>query len=327
MTGKPQDLTEAPDPGPDPFAPALEKLRLEGSIFLRGEYSEAWAFESPDAQMAAAMLHPGAERVILFHVVAHGRCFISTDGEPHWADTGDIIVLPYGDQHVMGGVEPVDPVSMVTLLAPPPWSELPVVRHGSGGGRTDIVCGYLHSEDPLFDPALRALPSVFVVRPPDEATKRWVGASFEFAVAGGGNADSTRLSELLLTEALKLHLASAPAADRGLLAALRDPVLAPALALLHGQPERHWTVADLASEVAVSRSVLDQRFREVLGRSPIRYLADWRMHVADDLLATTKSTVAAISRQVGYESEEAFSRAFKRARGLSPAAWRAARQG
>ena len=323
MTGKPGQMTETPDP----LSPALEKLRLEGAIFLRGEYSEAWAFESVQSEMAVAMLRPGAERLIFFHVVANGRCFISTDGEPHWADTGDIIVLPYGDPHVMGGVEPVDPVPMATLMAPPPWSELPVVRHGSGGGRTDIVCGYLHSEDPLFDPALRALPSVFVVRPPDQATKQWVRASFEFAVAGGGNADSTRLSELLLTEALKLHLATAPAADRGLMAALRDPVLAPALALLHGEPDRHWTVADLASDVAVSRSALDQRFRQVLGRSPIRYLADWRMHLADDLLATTKSTVGAISRQVGYESEEAFSRAFKRARGLSPAAWRAVRQG
>ncbi|HUR47992.1 MAG TPA: AraC family transcriptional regulator [Acidimicrobiales bacterium] len=325
MTGKPEQMTETPDP--EPVAPALDKLRLEGAIFLRGEYSEAWAFESVQAEMAAAILHPGAERVILFHVVANGRCFISTDGEPHWADTGDIIVLPYGDQHVMGGVEPVDPVAMASLISPPPWSELPVVRHGSGGGRTDIVCGYLYSEDPLFDPALRALPSVFVVRPPDEATKQWVGASFEYAVAGGGDQGSTRLSELLLTEALKLHLGSAPAADHGLMAALRDPVLAPALGLLHGEPDRHWTVADLAGQVAVSRSVLDQRFRQVLGRSPIRYLADWRMHLADDLLAETKSNVGAIAREVGYESEEAFSRAFKRARGLSPAAWRATRQG
>ena len=326
MTGKPEDLTEAPDR--EPLAPALDKLRLEGALYLRGEYSEAWAFRAPDGAMTATFLVPGAERLILFHVVASGRCFVTPDGgETHWANAGEIIVLPYGHEHVMGGEEAAEPIDLVALVDDPPWEEMPVVRHGAGGGRTDIVCGYLQSDDPLFDPALRALPPAFVVRPPDDPTKQWVKASFEYALAGGGDAGSTRLSELMLTEALKLHLATAPAADRGLLAALRDPVLAGALSLLHAQPDRHWTVSDLASEVAVSRSVLDQRFRQVLGRSPIRYLADWRMHLADDLLATTTSTVAAISRQVGYESEEAFSRAFKRARGLSPAAWRAARQG
>ena len=124
---------------------------------------------------------------------------------------------------------------------------------------------------------------------------------------------------------LDAHLATAPAADQGWIAALRDPVLAPALALLHGSPGRRWTVADLASGAAVSRSLLDERFRQVLGRSPIRYLTEWRMHLADELLATTDTGVVAIAHRVGYESEEAFSRAFKRARGLSPSHWRAAR--
>jgi transcriptional regulator GlxA family with amidase domain len=124
---------------------------------------------------------------------------------------------------------------------------------------------------------------------------------------------------------LRVHLATAPAADRGWLAALHDPVLAPALSLLHGAPERRWTVAELASGAAVSRSLLDARFREILGRSPIRYLTEWRMHLAAELLATSHLSVLTIARRVGYESEEAFSRAFKRARGLSPSHWRAAR--
>ena len=122
---------------------------------------------------------------------------------------------------------------------------------------------------------------------------------------------------------LRLHVATAPAADRGWLAALRDPVLAPALAELHRTPERKWTVADLAAAANVSRSLLDERFRDALGRSPIRYLTDWRLHVAKDLLATTTLGVAAVARRVGYDSEEAFSRAFKRAYGRAPAHWRA----
>jgi AraC-like DNA-binding protein len=140
--------------------------------------------------------------------------------------------------------------------------------------------------------------------------------------ADGANFVMSRLPEMLLVEVLRLHLASAPAADEGWLAALNDDVLRPALSLLHGEPERRWTVAALARETAVSRSVLDARFREVLRRSPIRYLTEWRMHVAENLLATTDLTVGRVARRVGYDAEEAFSRAFKRAHGQSPTIWR-----
>ena len=137
---------------------------------------------------------------------------------------------------------------------------------------------------------------------------------------------STRLPELLLIEVLRLHLATAPAIERGWIAALQDPVLAPALAQLHAAPDRKWTVAGLAAGAAVSRSVLDERFRQILGRSPIRYLTEWRMHIAEELLAATDHSVVAIARRVGYESEEAFSRAFKRSHGDAPTAWRATRR-
>ncbi len=137
---------------------------------------------------------------------------------------------------------------------------------------------------------------------------------------------STRLPEIVLLEILRLHLASAPAIESGWLAALADPVLAPALANLHAEPARKWTVEDIAASVSVSRSLLDGRCRDVLGRSPIRYLTDWRMHLAQDLLASTERPIGAIARQVGYDSEEAFSRAFKRAHDVSPGAWRLARQ-
>jgi AraC-like DNA-binding protein len=198
------------------------------------------------------------------------------------------------------------------------------LRHGAGGERTDIVCGYLHSTNPLFDPRLRALPAVFVVRPPDGPAARWVRSSIDYALAMTSAADppATRLPELLLVEILRLHLASAPAAERGWIAALRDPVLAPSLAQLHGTPERKWTVAELAAQAAVSRSPLDERFRLLLGRSPIRYLAEWRMHIAAELLLSTELGVAQVARRVGYESEEAFSRAFKRSLGSSPSTWR-----
>lgn len=303
--------------------PALEALRLDGAIFLRAEYSEGWAFESLDGVTTAALLHPGAPRLILFHVVVSGRCFVMSyeDGERHWANAGDVIVLPYGDKHVMGGVKPAPCAQIEELIPMPPWDELPVIVHGDGGERTEIVCGWLRCDDPLFDPELRAFPPAFVVRPTGPAA-RWVQASMDYALAGATDPGSNRLPELLLLEMLRLHLETAPAADRGWFAALRDPVLAAAMARLHSAPDHKWTVAELAATVAVSRSVLDERFRQVLGRSPIRYLTDWRMHVAEELLATTDLGVAAVARRVGYDAEESFSRAFKRARGMSPARWR-----
>jgi AraC-like DNA-binding protein len=222
-------------------------------------------------------------------------------------------------------------VSISTFMDMPPWSRMPVLRHGRDGTLTDVVCGYLHSSDPLFDPGLRGFPPVFVVRPPAGPAAEWVQANIAYALeqssptSSSGNILMSRLPELLLVEILRLHLATAPAADHGWLAAVNDPVLHPAMSLMHASPERHWTVSELGRRVSVSRSLLDERFREVLGRSPIRYLMEWRMHVAEDLLATTQLGVAAIARRVGYDAEEAFSRAFKREHGQSPTAWRTAR--
>ena len=306
---------------------ALDRLRLEGAIFLRGEYTEAWAYESPTGEMMAGVLRPGRERLLYFHIIASGRCWVAIgDGERHWADAGDVVVLPYGHQHRMGGTADAECVSVLELMSPPPWTELPVVRHGAGGERTDVICGYLDVEDPLFDPELAALPPIFVVRPAGSA-KPWVESSLRYVLDATERGEDvgvlTRLPALVLGEVLRLHIASAPAADRGWLAALRDPVLAPALAELHRAPERKWTVADLAAAANVSRSLLDERFRQVLGRSPIRYLTDWRLHIAKELLATTDLGVHAVARRVGYDAEEAFSRAFKRAYGVAPAHWRA----
>lgn len=303
----------------------LDRMRLQGAVFLRGEYSEAWAYRSPSAADTVSLLSPGAPRVALFHVVAAGRCWTALDdGERHWAQAGDVFVLPYGDVHTMGGVQPAEVVEMTTIIDPPPWTRMPLVRHGAGGRRTDVVCGYLTSDHPLFDPRMRALPPLFVVSPGEGPARGWVQASIDYALAQtapasrGGLEGPTQLPELLVREVLRLHLATAPQAEAGWVTALGDPVLAPALAAIHGSPEHRWTVAGLAREANVSVSLLDERFRAVLGLAPIRYLSGWRMHVAGDLLRSTTLGVAAVARRVGYDSEEAFSRAFKRSTGHSP---------
>ena len=320
-------------PDRDPTATldaALDGLRLRGALFVRGEYTESWGYRSFPSGDLTSVLAPGASRVVLFHVVATGRCWIETDdSERLWAEAGDVIVLPYGDDHRMGGSDDAELVSAASLLSPPPWSEMPVIRYGQGGAVTDVVCGYLVSDDPLFDPRLRALPSVFVVRPPEGTARSFVRANIDYAlhqtaqVAADRIEAPTQVPQLLLVEVLKLHLADAPAAQHGWLGALRDPVLAPAMAAIHGDPARKWTVADLAAAAHVSTSLLDERFRQVLGMPPIRYLTEWRMHLARGLLERADVGVAAVARRVGYESEEAFSRAFNRAHGVAPSRWRA----
>ena len=316
-------------PRSDALQAAIDRLTLQGAIFLRAEYREPWAYESLSGPVTANLLRPGTDRVILFHVVASGRCWVSVkDGPRHWASAGDVIVLPYGDQHRMGGQADAEPVSIATFLDSPPWSRMPVLRHGADGPQTDVVCGYLHSTDRLFDPDLRVFPSIFVVRPPGGTAAASVQANIAFALSQtapsptGIGTPTTRLPELLLVEILRLHLATAPAVDQGWGAMLRDPVLSSAIALLHRSPEHKWTVTELAKSAAVSRSALDERFRNVLGRSPIRYLTEWRMHLAQNLLATTDLGVVSIARRVGYDAEEAFSRAFKRTYGAPPRVWR-----
>ncbi len=311
------------------LAEVLSRLRVQGAIFLRGEYSEAWAFESMPAEDVAAALVLDVERVLLFHVIGSGRCWVEPiGGERLWADAGDVIVLPYGDAHRMGGVRYAACVSVAALIEPQPWSSVPMIRYGQGGEQTRVICGYLHCDDPLFDPRLRVFPSAFVVSPPPGPARDWVTASVTYALAQTVPSASGRfeappqLPQLLLMEVLRLHLQSAPAVDRGWTRALRDPVLASVMALIHTQPDRKWTVAGLAERAAVSPSLLDERFREVLGLPPIRYLTGWRMHLARDLLATSGLGIAAIARRVGYDSDEAFSRAFKRAHGQAPSTWR-----
>ena len=311
---------------------ALDRLRLNGAIFLRGEYSEGWGYESLPSQDVAAVLAPEAPQVVLFHVVANGRCWIDVAGQERlWAQTGDVIVLPYNDQHRMGGSQPAECVSIGTLIQPPPWEVMPTIHHGEGGASTALICGYLACDDPLFDPRMRVFPPAFVVSPPPGPARDFLRASIDYAVeqttqvAEGRFESPTSIPQLLLLEVLKLHLASTPATSSGWVGAMRDPVLAPALAALHADPARKWTVADLAKEASVSPSLIDERFRDVLGLAPIRYLTAWRMHVAEDLLRSTDLPVATVARRVGYDAEEAFSRAFKREHGQAPSVWRVQR--
>jgi AraC-like DNA-binding protein len=327
-------MTEPPDAGgSDPFEivpQVLDLVRLNGAIFFRSDFRAPWAYTSPPTVELAGALPEGTGSLVMFHIVAEGHCWVALgDGVRHELSPGDVVVMPYADAHSWGSFEEAEPVSIADLLPPRPWTELPHIDYGGNGSETRVVCGYLRGDAVLFDPVLRALPPLFVVRPHGPAAT-WVRASVEYAMTNpsaalaDGIGPGQRLAESLFTEVLRLYLQERRDADlTGWLAALRDPVVGKALSLLHADPAHDWTVDELARAVAASRTVLVDGFVRHLGRPPIRYLTEWRLNLASGLLRSTDSGVGEVAFAVGYSSEEAFSRAFKRAFGQPPSRWRA----
>jgi AraC-like DNA-binding protein len=342
MTETPPRLTETPDAVAeqstrDPFdlvPQVLDLVRLTGAIFFRSDFHAPWAYTSPPTLELAGALPAGSGSLVMFHIIAAGHCWVALDdGVKHELSPGDVVVLPYGDAHSFGSTEEAEPVSIATLLPPPPWTDFPHIDYGGQGDPTLVVCGYLRGDAVLFDPVLRALPSLFVVHPPPGPAADWVNASVEYALTATRSSlhDSSpvrrRLPELLFTEVLRLYLHENHDAElTGWLAALRDPVVGRALALMHGDPAHDWTVAELSRATLASKTVLVERFQDLLARPPIRYLTEWRLNLASGLLRTTGLGVGEVAGRVGYDSEAAFSRAFKRALGQAPAHWRAEAQ-
>ncbi|CDF85607.1 DNA-binding domain-containing protein, AraC-type [Pseudomonas knackmussii B13] len=240
---------------------------------------------------------------------------------------GELVLLPRNDAHSFGSDLDIAPMPASEVIQPPEVGDISRIKYGGGGEATQLLCGFLASETP-FSPLLSSLPSVLKLDVRATASGAWIESSFRFAVSeiAAGRVGSTtviaKLSELLFVEAVGQYVASLPAERRGWLAALRDPHIGRALALLHARPTESWTAEALALEVGMSRSVFAERFTAVVGQPPMQYLTLWRMHVAAQLLREGRGNVAQIGFAVGYESEAAFSRAFKRQFGTSPGTWR-----
>jgi AraC-like DNA-binding protein len=331
MIETPVDLIETPRTSgggdrSDLLADVLAHVRLSGALFLRGEYAAPWAFDSPEPPDLVRLLAPGAERLVVFHSIRAGKAWVTAGGERVDAVAGDVVVLPHGHRHVMGNPDAVEAVPIAEILPPPPWVGVPVCRVAGPGLVTEVACGYFRCNELLFNGVLRQLPAVFRVRPRGatadmlNAVVRYIMEEPSGARRSGGSLQA-RVPELLLVEALRLYAESG--ASTGWLAATGDPVVSRALKLLHEDPTSDWTVDELARAAATSRSVLNERFHELLGQSPMRYLLHWRMQIAADLLRTTALKIADIAERVGYGSDVAFSRAFQRHVGVSPAQWRA----
>jgi AraC-like DNA-binding protein len=271
--------------------------------------------------------------VILFHVVLSGRFLVSLGPTEEELGPGDVAILPCADPHVLRSPAKARLVPLERLLPPKPWTRLPLLRHGGGGAITSIACGYLYSDDLQLSPVLAAMPPLIVVRPVQQSFREWLTTNVRFALAeterraGDHDILMRRLPELLFLKCLDAHVRDHGADSAGWLAAAADPIVGRALAAIHRQPAKPWTLQKLARSSGTSRSVLDERFHRLLGCPPMRYLTSWRLQLAARKLRTSADSVAQIADSVGYGAVASFSRAFKRHAGLSPQAWRSQGKG
>jgi AraC-like DNA-binding protein len=307
----------------------LRCLMISGSVFLRAHLSAPWAYESATEPQMRSMFGAKGERIIVFHVITEGRCRIELSDGRAGADleAGDIAIVPYCDQHRMGDPSVQSAVPLLEVLPDP--LATPVVRWGGGGAEMSMVCGYLRCDDVPLNPVLASLPPLIRIPTGGGALGHWVQASLKYAMHtfARERIDDPllqRLPELLFIECLCDFAAKQLGTERGWLAALADPMIGRVLACMHREPEYGWTLKELARRAATSRSVLDARFRELLGRAPMSYLTGFRLQLASRHLRTSQASMAEIAGAVGYASEAAFSRAFKRHVGQSPSEWRKA---
>ncbi|MGA0025378.1 MAG: AraC family transcriptional regulator [Burkholderiales bacterium] len=314
----------------DALSEVLRVLRLDSGIFLEAEFTAPWCIDSAPGKDDVRHILPAAEHVTLYHLVIEGTCRARIPGvtDAVTLEPGDLIMFPHGDAHRLGSDLQLAPVPAETLVVPAAGGGMARIDHGGGGARTRFVCGYLACDSRLCKPLLDALPRMLRVPLGQGPAASWIvdtlrrGAAETHAPRAGTEAMLARLSELLFAEAMRYYLESLPASERGWFAGLRDPQVSRALALVHGAPDRAWTVDELGREAGLSRSALSERFVALLGEPPMQYLTRWRLALAARALKETREPILRIAEQVGYESEAAFNRAFKREFGMPPGTWR-----
>jgi AraC-like DNA-binding protein len=313
----------------DVLSEVLKVVKLQGAMFYNGEFSSPWSLCSPASSMVAPHLAPGAGHIIIYHLLTEGRAFARlVRGERIALDAGDLVIFPHGDEHIIENGPPTKTVELAKEVARIAAQGLKLSRFGGGGEVTKFICGFMACDPHLSRIFLSGLPPVFKVSLHDNASGRWLENSIRFSVdeadasRAGGEAVLAKLSEVLFVETLRAYIADLPTDQTGWLAGARDAEIGKTLALMHRNPAQPWTIASLAKEAGISRSVLAQRFRHYLSEPPMAYLTRWRLKLGAQMLASTSYSVAQIASEVGYESEAAFNRAFKREFGNPPARFR-----
>ena len=309
----------------DDLSEVLRVVALGGGVFLDAEFTEPFAFVGKAARSLCTGVTVTGE-LICFHYVIEGGFHVSLEsGEEAWVGAGQTLMLPRNPMHVLASRKGLLPTSASQIDADGPG--LPKMRLGGGGATTRVVCGFLAGNE-LLQAIVSTLPELLVLDVAALPSGRWIADSFTFAVQTcaepepGSSLVLTKISELLFLESLRRHLMNAPPEDRGWTAGLRDPQVRRALSLLHARACEPWTTDDLATQLGMSRSAFADRFTTVMGVPPMRYLTRWRMRqAANDLTARGKS-VSEVAFDLGYSSEAAFTRAFRREFGSPPGEWR-----
>lgn len=314
----------------DTLSEVLRAVRMTGAVFFTVKASAPWVVETPPVREFGPLIMPGAEHVMEYHVIAKGSCWGGIAGEaPVRLGTGDVIVFPQGDAHVMSSAPGMrgNPGEDSPLQARESRHPITIRKDGGGAERADVICGFLGCDARPFNPLLSTLPRrIHLPRgaSDDGVLEQLVELALRESTAprAGGECVLARLSELMFVEVVRRYLATLPPEDVGWLAGLRDDGVGRALGKLHDRPAHGWSLDELAREVGMSRSVLAERFAHFVGVPPMQYLARWRMQLAAALLSSTSLGLAEIAGRVGYGSEAALSRAYKRWVGVAPAEWR-----
>ncbi|HEY6824872.1 MAG TPA: AraC family transcriptional regulator [Steroidobacteraceae bacterium] len=324
----------------DTLSDLLRSVRLRGAAFYYVSFRGQWSAGAAAAAEVAPLVMPGCDHVMEYHMFAKGNGWAAVDGlPPVRLQAGDVVLFPQGDRHVVSSAPGLTPSRErpELLLARSAQRPLPIsfqegiVAAGPmpiESADAVVVCGFLGCDVRPFNPLITALPRILHL--PASRAGGWVAHAIDQAVLEsnerrpGGEAVLERLSEMMFVDAARRYLESLPEDSVGWLAGLRERHVGRALALMHEQPEREWSIDDLAREVGLSRSALHERFVRYVGQAPMQYLASWRMQLGARLLRESTRLVAEIALEVGYDSEAAFARAFKRMVGMPPAAWRRA---
>jgi len=319
----------------DALSDVLSAVRLTGAVFLEMQMRENWSYLTAPARAIAEVIMPEADHVISYHLLLSGQCYARLpEGEPVKLRAGEVVMFPGGDRHILATgsrsglrMQPTD-ISGESLHLMLKRGEVTPLREGKTGDATRIVCGFLACEGRMADPILQSLPRMLRVNLRGSGTAAWVQSSIQFSMAQsaaqrpGSAMVLARLSEVLFAEAVRQYMDNVPEAQAGWLGALRDRHVGRALALLHERPTTAWTLERLSREVGLSRSALGDRFSSLVGKAPMQYLTSWRLAMAEARLRRGEGSILRIATDVGYESQAAFNRAFKREFGLPPAAWR-----
>ena len=330
MTGTTQSYAATPDraTGSDILTDTLRTIRLHGSVFLNA------CFKTPFGIITPRHFDPNSplahfRHVSIFHLIASGSCIVEVDGaEPTRISAGDILLVPFADEHRFWNGEGAEMVRADALLRASLVPGMSQLTHGGDGEALRMVCGFIESSEFLIAPVFRTLPPLLIDRTGDDKVSALLASTVRQIItlaeeaAPGTEIVLGRLMEILFIEVLRRYTTRLPPNAKGWFAAVNDPLLSRALQIVHGEPARRWTVDDIAREAGASRTVLADRFNAVLGQSPIEYVTHWRMQIAAERLRSSRESLAAIAAGIGYESEAAFNRAFKRVTGETPGRWR-----